>query len=145
MGLGHVVNVLLSQRSEPGGTAKRPRILVVDDEPDILAAVRTVLEGTIQAHVYVASSGQKALSILAANEVDLIVTDYKMPGMNGLEFLRHAKIIAPHTPVVLITAFERELVEELDGADQAEAVLIKPLSPRPLVQTVQKALAGAAP
>lgn len=122
-------------------TGARPQILVVDDEPDILSAVRTVLEGTMSADVFVASSAAKGLQILRERPINLIMTDFKMPGMNGVEFMQLAREITPDAPIVLITAFERELVDAMEGSDAAQAVLLKPLSPRPLLQTVQKVLA----
>jgi CheY-like chemotaxis protein len=129
---------------EASSGAGRPTILVVDDEPDIRNAVKGVLEATLGVHVLVASSAAEALDILErAPHVDLIITDFKMPGMNGLEFLRRALADHPKIPAVLITAFERELVDATDAMTLARTVLTKPLNPRPMVQTVQQLLAEA--
>lgn len=121
-----------------------PTILVVDDEPDIRQAVRLVLEGGLRAKVLDAGSGEAGLAILAKHQVDLIVTDFKMPGMNGVEFMLEARRLAPKAPMILITAFERELVEALEGSRGAQTILSKPLDPRPLLKTVQRALLAPA-
>lgn len=120
-----------------------PTILIVDDEPDIRQAVRLVLEGGLRARVLDASSGEQGLAILAQRQVDLIMTDFKMPGMNGVEFMLEARRIAPSAPMILITAFERELVEALEGGHTAQTILSKPLEPRPLLKTVQRILADS--
>lgn len=121
-----------------------PTILVVDDEPDIRHAVKGILEATLQARVLVAGSGREALDVLNdAGNVELIVTDFRMPGMNGVEFLRQALANHPGIPAVLITAFERELMDATEGTDLARTVLTKPLNPRPMVQTIQRLLAEA--
>jgi len=124
-------------------TAGRPStILVVDDEPDIREAVRGLLErGLKGSRVFVAASGREGLALLEKEPVDLIVTDYKMPGMNGIEFLAAARRVAPEAPRILITAFERELAEEMGGPIAVEFVFTKPLEPRSLIKTCQKILA----
>jgi CheY-like chemotaxis protein len=137
------MNVALMEDVPPGARA-RPTVLVVDDEPDIGAAVRMVLEGALGVRVVVASSGPQGLSLLESSQpVHLIISDFKMPGMNGLEFLRRALEAHPTTPTMLITAFERELVDQIDES-LARTVLTKPLDPRPMVKVVQKLLASAA-
>jgi CheY-like chemotaxis protein len=136
--------VSLSVEDRPAA-GHRPTILVVDDEPDILYAVKGLLEATLNAHVLVARSAQQGLDLLEqAGHVDLIITDFKMPGMNGLEFLQHALIDHPGTPAVLITAFERELLDTKAASVLTRTILTKPLNPRPMVQTVQRILAEAA-
>lgn len=136
--------MLLSQSAGHSGAAPpgSPTILVVDDEPDIRHAVKGILEATLRARVLVAGSGREALDVLnSAGHVELIVTDFRMPGMNGVEFLRQALANHPEIPAILITAFERELMETTEGAELARTVLTKPLDPRPMLQTVQKLLA----
>src|SRR4029078_10545730 len=119
---GVLLGVILSATREAG----RPQtILVVDADPDIREAVRGILERSIRGtRVLTAASGQEGLGILARETVDLIVTDYKMPGMNGLEFLDSARLIDPQAPRILITAFEHELMEQ-SNRDQAARVFTK--------------------
>ena len=124
-------------------SGRDPRtILIVDDERDIRDAVRGLLErGLKGTRIFVAASGQEGLDVLAREPVDLIVTDYKMPGMNGIEFLAAARKVAPDAPTILITAFERELAEEMGAPLDVGYVFTKPLEPRTLILTCQKILA----
>jgi two-component system, NtrC family, nitrogen regulation response regulator NtrX len=117
------------------------RILVVDDEPDIREAVRDVLEASLDgASVVTADGGRQALEILSRGHVDLILTDYKMPGMNGVQFLDAAERVAPGTAHILVTAFDRELVGALGGRADKESILQKPVDPDRLLREVERAL-----
>jgi two-component system, NtrC family, response regulator PilR len=79
-------------------------ILVVDDEPDIIEVLEIVLldEGL---EVLKAASGCEALTILQEKEVDVVISDIKMPDFSGVELLREAKQIVPDTIFIMITAF----------------------------------------
>jgi response regulator RpfG family c-di-GMP phosphodiesterase len=119
-----------------------PTILLVDDEPDILESLAALLERAQQGiRVRTASSGAAALDVLRSETVDLILTDDKMPGMNGLEFLEEAAHIAPGTPRILITAFP-----DLDVAIRAineagiENFVTKPFESAVVLEHVRVAL-----
>ena len=75
----------------------RPRtLLLVDDEENILASLRRLLRRDGY-HIITANSGAQGLQRLAENTVDVIVSDQRMPGMTGVEFLRRAKELFPET------------------------------------------------
>jgi two-component system response regulator GlrR len=81
------------------------RILIVDDDPDHLR----LLEDSIglycaECEVVSASNGYAALEQIEGQPVDLILTDYQMPGMNGLELASTVHRTSPGTPIVLVTA-----------------------------------------
>ncbi|MCA1819298.1 MAG: response regulator [Thermoplasmatota archaeon] len=116
-------------------------ILVVDDEPDIREAVRDVLESCLEdATVFTADSGRSALAVLGKEKVDLIVTDYKMPGMTGVQLLNEAETLAPGLRHILVTAFDRELLHDLGGRGKNEHIVQKPLDPERLIREVERAL-----
>ncbi|MFZ0449625.1 MAG: response regulator [Desulfatiglandaceae bacterium] len=79
-----------------------PKILIVDDEPEILENLETILsdEGY---EVVKASSGNEALANFEAGSFGLVITDMKMPGLNGLEVLRRLKQIDKDVEVILLT------------------------------------------
>jgi response regulator RpfG family c-di-GMP phosphodiesterase len=122
--------------------SKGPLILIADDEPDILESLRDLLEDAVPATCLLANSGTQALEMLGKRPVDLILSDYKMPGLNGIQFLERAREMLPDVPRILITAFP-DLEVAIDAINQArvEAFLIKPLDPDQVVERVRQALA----
>ncbi len=82
------------------------KILVVDDEEDILWSLKEFLVNKdLNAQVYTASSGEKALEKLSKERIDLVITDIKMPGMSGLDLLVEIKNRFPYISVIVMTAF----------------------------------------
>ena len=124
------------------------RVLVVDDNE----SARTVLADMLAAmsfSVEAAASGQEALDALEAardkhQPFEVVLLDWQMPGMDGLETAEHirARYNAPPPHLVMVTAFGRE--EALRGAEDGgfEAVLLKPVTPSLLFDTLMRALGG---
>ena len=113
------------------------RLLLVDDDRDTLDSIQQGLEALAGATVVTASSGEQALHALASNEVDAMVTDYRMPDMDGLQLSQKARRMKPHLAIVMITAFN-----DLDLQDAAARagiceVLAKPIDVDPLIDSVQ--------
>src|SRR5689334_18154449 len=84
--------------------SKTAHILVVDDEVNIRNALVTMLEKRGY-QALGASTGEEALQCLEDARMDLVITDLRMPGISGIEFLRRLKDKWPDTEVLLITAF----------------------------------------
>ncbi|MFN2257699.1 MAG: response regulator, partial [Desulfuromonadaceae bacterium] len=76
------------------------RILVVDDEAVIREALRRILESDGHKATCV-SSGHAALEKVQEESFNLVITDLKMPGMNGIEVLRSIKILQPKVPIII--------------------------------------------
>jgi DNA-binding NtrC family response regulator len=95
------------KESNPSKSARvetRPRILVVDDEPTI----RTQLERVLTAEgfdVAIASSAEEGLERLAGEDIDLLITDIRLPGLSGVELTQRVKHLWPTLPVIVITGF----------------------------------------
>jgi excisionase family DNA binding protein len=96
-----------AQRPEPTAPQGRPRVLVVDDE----ASIRDLLARTLALAEYdvdVAPDGQTALERMRSGQYDLLVTDLKMPGVDGLSVIREAKRYRSDMPVIIITGYSTE-------------------------------------
>lgn len=94
------------------------RILLIDDNKLGLAARKAVLE-ELGFEVVTATNGQEALERCAENRFELVVTDYKMPRMNGAEFIREFRTLNRDTPVILLSGYAETLGlnEKNTGAD----------------------------
>ena len=114
-------------------------ILLVDDEPDILESMKEYLESMLDGlTVLTASSGKAGLLLMDKNKVELIITDYKMPEMNGLEFLREAAKKAPTVPRIILTAFPKlELAIQAINEVEVDRFLTKPIRPEELERLVK--------
>jgi diguanylate cyclase (GGDEF)-like protein/PAS domain S-box-containing protein len=96
---------------------KRERtLLLVDDEPNILAALKRQLRGAGY-RILTAPGGQEGLALLATHEVDVIVSDQRMPGMTGVEFLRAVKTSHPATVRMVLSGFT-ELQSVTDAVNE---------------------------
>jgi len=83
--------------------ARRHAILVVDDEPDMVQSVQDLLR--LDYRVLGATRAQDALKILRENEVQIVMTDQRMPGMSGVEFLYHVRGEHPEAIRLLFTGY----------------------------------------
>ena len=88
----------VTQPAPPG-----PRILVVDDEPDVVEMLRKYISLTGFA-VDTALNGGEALMLLQATRPDVILLDIKMPGMDGVEVLKHIRAVDPTIRVIMVTS-----------------------------------------
>jgi DNA-binding NtrC family response regulator len=94
------------------------RVLVVDDEPDMVENCARILKRA-GLQCLTATDPRRALALVETERPDLLLTDVKMPGMDGMELLRRAREVDPALPVVLITAFatiESAVAAIKDGA-----------------------------
>lgn len=113
--------------------------LVVDDEAVIRDGIKRVLEGKEFA-VETCSSGHAAIEQLQKKDYDLVITDLKMPGMDGIEVLKAVKALQADIPVMMITGYASvdTAVEAMKNG--AADYISKPFSPDLLLEKVQNAL-----
>jgi len=123
-----------------------PRILIVDDDP----GQRSLLDSFLRSQGFetvLASSGEQALERLRTEEVGMMISDVRMPGLSGLETLRRARQEHAVLPVLLVTAYAdiRDAVDAM--RDGALNYLAKPIDLEELLATIQQAtgLTGATP
>jgi two-component system sensor histidine kinase KdpD len=93
------------------------RVLMVDDEPSILDVSKLFLERTGAFEVDTVESAVDALEKLESAQYDAVVSDYKIPGMDGIEFLKEVRALDPGFPFILFTGKGREevVIEALDN------------------------------
>jgi class 3 adenylate cyclase/FixJ family two-component response regulator len=115
----------------------RVSILIVDDEPRVLDSLEALL--AMEYRVLRADEPKAALSALAEAEVAVIVSDQRMPGMSGVEFLTRSRRVAPDTVRILLTAFTDAdaLMTSINGAS-VYRFLLKPWDPGELLHTVRR-------
>jgi len=119
------------------------RILIVDDEPAIVAALRERLEREGFA-VLVAASGEQALAMLAESPPDLLLLDVGLPGIDGFELLRRLRAQGLAVPVILLTARGDEIDRVVGLELGADDYVVKPFSARELAARVRALLRRAA-
>jgi CheY-like chemotaxis protein len=115
------------------------KVLVVDDDPVVGKSFDRVLSGKGYA-VITARNGEEALDKLRNEAYDVVFTDIKMPGMNGLEVAERVKASQPWLPVVIVTGYGTDANEARAKAAGVSSFLRKPLSPEVIEDTAEKVL-----
>jgi DNA-binding NtrC family response regulator len=117
------------------------RILVVDDEHSLrmTIAANLELEGF---DVVEAENAEVALSLIKAQDFDLVLSDVRMPGMNGVDLFRHVHDLKPELPVILMTAFALEGLVQEALREGAFTLLPKPFDIAHLVAALSSAARG---
>ncbi len=113
------------------------RILVVDDETRMAELIQRELRDHKHS-VTTAGEGETALSCLSEQEFDLVLTDLRMPGMDGLELLEKIREKAPRTEVILMTAYASAQTAVQDMKQGAFDYLIKPFEMDELIIMVER-------
>lgn len=125
-------------------TADAPkRVLLVDDEAHILHVVALKLRSA-GFDVHTASDGEEGLDAAIDLQPDLIITDYQMPFMTGLELAQQLKVegVTASIPVIMLTARGFSLAPDEIAKTNVVAVLSKPFSPREVLAKAQELAAG---
>ncbi|MBI3580589.1 MAG: response regulator [Nitrospinae bacterium] len=123
-----------------------PRVFVVEDEEDISGLIRYNLEKDGY-QVGVASSGEEGISKLRPFKPDLIMLDLMLPGMQGLDVLRHLKgdAATKNVPVIIVSAKTSETDRVLGLEIGADDYIMKPFSVKELASRVKAVLRRTAP
>ncbi len=113
------------------------KILVVDDETAILNSLRRVLSN-LSYDVLVADSGIKALTLMSEQQVDLVISDMRMPGMDGYELLSHIKTLYPNTVRIILSGYaDEKLVMKALLKNIARTYLFKPWNNQELAELIE--------
>ena len=124
-------------------SAAKRKILIVDDAGPVVVLCVNVLQALGYA-VKGANRGETALDLMRKEPFDLMVLDYKMPGMTGFEVFQQARVLHPDMAVVLVTGHGTpEIINEATRMGFS-AILLKPFTSDELRGTVEKVLADHA-
>jgi len=118
-----------------------PRILLVDDQRDILRLLHSTLDTLAhELEIIESPSGEEALLEASRNKVDLLVSDYRLPGITGVELMHKIRVRYPDVRVILITGMtDRKARDEILNAG-AVAVFDKPILLTDFLDAVERAL-----
>ena len=101
------------------------RILVLDDQPEILEVIEEIIEAHFSCAIDTAKNAVKALRLCNENQYKVICTDYVMPGLDGEEFvknLRNGRSQNKETPILVITGNEKELGDKLNTYENVRVI-----------------------
>ena len=118
-----------------------PRVLLVDDQRDILKLLHSTLDTLAhELEIIEAPSGEEALLETSRSKIDLLVADYRLPGITGVELMHKIRAQSPDVRVILVTGMtDRKARDEILNAG-AVAVFDKPISLTDFLDAVERAL-----
>lgn len=120
-----------------GNGAEVRTVVVLDDEPDVVEAIAQLLEsGGPEAVIVATVSPEEALRRVRQG-IALLLTDFRMPTMDGLQVARAARTIDAALPIFLVTAYADDTVEDHAAESGIHRVIHKPLDPSGFLRTVR--------
>ena len=122
-------------------TQPKRKILIVDDAGPVVVLCVNVLQA-LGCAVKGANSGEAAVDILRKERFDMMVLDYKMPGLTGFDVFAQARVLHPDLAVVLVTGHGTTTVVDEAHRLGFAAILLKPFTSDELRSTVEKVLGG---
>ena len=119
---------------------EKSKLLLVDDEPNLTSALVRSLDRT-QFEIFTADSAQQGLMILAGHDIDVVVSDERMPGMTGSQFLTEVRKQWPNT-IRMILSGQADLEAAVRAINEGEVYrfLLKPCHPKELQMTILQGL-----
>jgi DNA-binding NarL/FixJ family response regulator len=122
---------------------RRLKVLIVDDQPLMLEAIRVFLEQDEDIEVVgQADSGEKVLALVAQTGPDLVALDVQMPGLDGLDVLARIRERYPHVAVVMLSGIDDPALVRAALERGATAFMLKHVRPRDLAAALRQAIFG---
>jgi two-component system response regulator FixJ len=129
----------MSKNKATVGSPSRCLVVAVDDDPRVRESLKSLFDSArINARIF--ASGAEALAFLIQGTVGCLVTDVRMPKMDGWELQRQAHAIRPEVPVIFVTAHQDYQAYNRATSLGAFAFIYKPFDPEELLQAVVAAL-----
>jgi len=117
-------------------------VLVVDDNPNFQMILRTILNSLGCPFVTLVDSGRRGLEAIENRMPELILVDWRMDGMDGLDFARHVRGQGVQAPIVMISGYGEPGLAEAAHTAGVDAFLEKPITARALIKAVGEAMAA---
>jgi DNA-binding NtrC family response regulator len=122
--------------------ARKANIMFVDDEKRVLSSMRALFRRDYNVHL--ANSGNEALELLERQDMDVIVSDQRMPGMTGVDVLKACKVRAPRAMRILLTGYaDKDAIEASINEGEVFRYLTKPCARETLRETLALAVDAA--
>ena len=119
----------------------KPKVLLVDDEESILNSLRRLLRGQPY-DLLLATSGAQALEVMEQQSIDLVMTDARMPNMDGATLLAHIHRLYPTTTRILLTGYaDMPTIIKAINEGQIHRYISKPWNDEEMLLTLRQALA----
>ena len=128
-------SLMHSRRAE--GPIKR--VLIVEDE-DSLRYILSEIVSSMGFDVAVARNGKEGLNLFRENPFDMVLTDLRMPFMDGISMSRHIRERSRHTPIILLTGENKDYVFRILQRTQVTSILFKPFRLEDIEKTVQEVM-----
>lgn len=113
------------------------KILIVDDEPDILDSIELCWMDEEDLEVRTAPHATKALEEIQANVPDVVLTDFRMPGMDGIELINRVKEAHPNVVTILMTAYPDPSLNDQARAAGCDLFQSKPFDPVAVLEQIR--------
>ena len=120
------------------------KILIADDEKLIRAGIKKILEGSLGSSIEVleAKNGRDAFELCTTSLPDILITDIRMPGMDGTELMEHLAVLPQKPAIIVLSGFDDFSYAQSAISSGALAYLLKPVDEKELLSAVEKALSG---
>ncbi|MEK9727378.1 MAG: sigma-54 dependent transcriptional regulator [Candidatus Margulisiibacteriota bacterium] len=116
-----------------------PKVLIIDDDETIFFSFKTFLDEKSY-NINYAKNGKEGLELLTKFSPDVVIADFKMPEMTGLEFLKAAKIISPNIPIIIISAYGDTSTRRIFFEEGAFDYIEKPFDIENILKILQSAI-----
>jgi two-component system response regulator PilR (NtrC family) len=103
------------------------RILIVEDEENVAVTLQYMLKKLPRCNITIAGGGEQALRLFERQPFDLLITDYKMPDMDGMTLAARVRQSYPQTVIIMITAYGDDALREQAAHISIQHVLDKPV------------------
>jgi DNA-binding NtrC family response regulator len=128
---------------EAGRSGRPRRILIVDDEENVTLTLQRGLKVLPNCEIATATGAQQALELFAQRSFDLLITDYRMSGMDGIALAARVQELYPGTATIIITGYGSQMLHRQAAGTSIRRILEKPVKLTEIRTVASEALAVA--